>query len=263
MGCGASRLPDDRDDRATLKQRTPPRQTIAAGPVFEHYVATHHGGRVHPVTYDYDSDDENSPWLPQEERRVLRILAERRGEFASRAEVRAIQKAYLETLREYAAGDYANATVGVSVRALSRWHPGLRENPLARRIVATFDVDGDGKLDADEWLAACITLGPRGTAENKAMCAFQTYDRDHDGVVGVQDLVQTLEETTHGAVSLTRRLRMAEGLVRRFDANGDGGLEMNEFLHLLNAEDYLGRFTVEMYAFDGASPPRKPRKTYL
>ena len=135
MGCGASRLPDDRDDRATSKQRTSPRQTIAAGPVFEHYVATHHGGRVHPVTYDYDSDDETQPWLPQEERRVLRILAERRGEFASRAEVRAIQKAYLETLREYAAGDYANATVGVSVRALSRWHPGLNENPLARRIV--------------------------------------------------------------------------------------------------------------------------------
>jgi len=75
--------------------------------------------------------------------------------------------------------------------------------------------------------------------------------------------VRTLEETTHGAMSLTRRSRMAEGLVRRFDANGDGGLEMNEFLHLLNAEDYLGRFTVEMYAFDGASPPRKPRKMYL
>ena len=86
------------------------------------------------------------------------------------------------------------------------------------------------------------------------MCAFETYDRDHDGVVGVHDLVSTLEETTHGAMSLTRRTRMAEGLVRRFDANGDGGLEMNEFLNLLNAEDYLGGFTVEMYAFDGASP---------
>ena len=44
-------------------------------------------------------------------------------------------------------------------------------------------------------------------------------------------------------------------------ANARGGLEMNEFLNLAsNAEDYLGRFTVEMYAFDGASPPRKPRK---
>ena len=154
MGCGASRLPDDRDDRATSKQRTPPRQTIAAGPVFEHYVAKHHGGRVHPVTYDYDSDDETQPWLPQEERRVLRILAERRGEFASRAEVRAIQKAYLETLREYAAGDYANATVGVSVRALSRWHPGLRENPLARRIVATSRGHVDRRICSPHALAA-------------------------------------------------------------------------------------------------------------
>ena len=63
-------------------------------PVFEHYVATHHGGRVHPVTYDYDSDDETQPWLPREERRVLRILAERRGEFASWAPRCAIQKAY-------------------------------------------------------------------------------------------------------------------------------------------------------------------------
>jgi hypothetical protein len=56
---------------------------------------------------------------------------------------------------------------------------------------------------------------------------------------------------------------MAEGLVKRFDFNNDGGLEMGEFLDLLNAEDYVSRFTMEMYAFDGASLPRKQRRAYV
>mgnify|MGYP001981544815 FL=1 len=263
MGCGTSK-PLTHDDRSG-SYKPGGGTIISAGPVFENYVATHpsHSGKVHPITFDYDSDDESQPWLPQEEKRTLRILAERRGEFASRAEVGAINKAYLDALREYAAGDYANNTVGVSVNRLSRWHPDCQHNPLAARVITTFDLDGDGKLDQHEWLAMCITLSHRGSHENKALCAFEAYDRDDDGVVGVTDLVDTLEETTRGSMSLVRRRRMAEGLVKRFDFNNDGGLEMGEFLDLLNAEDYVSRFTMEMYAFDGASLPRKQRRAYV
>ena len=81
--------------------------------------------------------------------------------------------------------------------------------------------------------------------------------------MGVTDLVDTLEETTRGSMSLVRRQRMAGGLVKRFDFNNDGGLEMGEFLDLLNAEDYVSRFTMEMYAFDGAGLPRKQRRAYV
>jgi Ca2+-binding EF-hand superfamily protein len=85
-----------------------------------------------------------------------------------------------------------------------RGGPGMEggQMPLQRA-----DVDGDGEISFDEF-ASSMSNGIGGA------------DLNHDGKITTEEIVKNIVET---------RVRpMAENMVRRFDANGDGALTMKE-----------------------------------
>lgn len=48
--------------------------------------------------------------------------------------------------------------------------PGVKENPLAQRIMECFDEDGDGNVDFEEFVNGLAVFSSRGSKNDKIKC---------------------------------------------------------------------------------------------
>lgn len=48
--------------------------------------------------------------------------------------------------------------------------PGISDNPLARRILETFDSDNNGRVDFSEFVNGLAVFSARGSRESKIRC---------------------------------------------------------------------------------------------
>jgi serine/threonine-protein phosphatase 2B regulatory subunit len=51
--------------------------------------------------------------------------------------------------------------------------PQIANNPLASRMIAIFDEDGNGTVDFQEFIAGLSAFSSRGNQEEKLRCPFQ------------------------------------------------------------------------------------------
>jgi predicted ferric reductase/Ca2+-binding EF-hand superfamily protein len=108
---------------------------------------------------------------------------------------------------------------------------GLRAEYLARRILALFDLDGDGFIRRDEFLEGVRKL-VLGTVRDKLSFAFRLHDHDGDGSLDRLDLTRMVTlALAEDDVSVpgAKVERLVTALLSEADSNGDGRISFEEF----------------------------------
>ena len=95
------------------------------------------------------------------------------------------------------------------------------------------DVDGDGTIDYEEFLAATVQASRINTDEN-LKAAFQHFDADASGFITKEELVEALKNikglsSEHISVIITD-----------VDNDSDGQINYNEFVAMMRAENTAG-----------------------
>ncbi|KAH3757111.1 VU91B calmodulin [Pelomyxa schiedti] len=104
-------------------------------------------------------------------------------------------------------------------------------NPSMREIkeaVGDLDTDKNGKLSFDEFFALALALKPASDPATTLLEAFRLFDTSGDGVISANELRQAL--ISQGEPLTPEE---AESLISIADKNGDGKLDIKEFLILL------------------------------
>jgi calcium-dependent protein kinase len=108
--------------------------------------------------------------------------------------------------------------------ALATWEHRIPEHELAQ-LVAVADVDADGTIDYNEFVAATAHVS-RLEREEVLLRAFQALDLDSSGAVDAEELRAALDK--FGLAD-----EDANELLASADANGDGKLDFDEFVSLM------------------------------
>jgi len=154
----------------------------------------------------------------------------------------AVDQRLLETLEASFARIAGPAGV-IDADALQR-ALGLRSAYLARRVLARFDRDGDGRIDREEFLAGVRALVFGGERERLAF-AFQLHDHDGDGYLGAGDVHRMVAMSLADGALEGRVSQPPDGLaaavMRAADADGDGRISFDEFVAAVRARPALLR----------------------
>ena len=89
-------------------------------------------------------------------------------------------------------------------------------------IVATFDKNGDGFLDLDEFAEAMASMDGDETDEFLVRTAFKIFDKNKSGKIEKKELISVLVPG-----DLATPAEVAE-LIKAFDASKDGKLSLEE-----------------------------------
>jgi len=126
----------------------------------------------------------------------------------------------------------------------------LRGEFLAKRLVALFDRNGDGRIERDEFLDAVNRL-VFGSTHEKLEFAFRIHDLDGDGRLLPGEIVQMmamsqneeLGNETAGIESSRRRTTQLNELTKLLfavaDVDGDGALSPAEFERIIHQDPRL------------------------
>jgi len=125
------------------------------------------------------------------------------------------------------------------------------------------DADGSGAIDYSEFIAAAID---RKLLFREDLCqqVFRSLDRDGSGKISAQDLCTLLEESDEALVDSELR-EEARQLLTRYDSDGDGELDIHEFMALLTQNrlrDLEGKGLGHQYrrAHSGGQPDESKMK---
>ena len=121
---------------------------------------------------------------------------------------------------------------------LSLGHDKSTASTEAEGMVRVADVDGDGLVDLEEFMQAL------GGDQLRSLCtcredleeAFLVFDEDRNGFISAKELRRVLEGLGLGKCSV----RECREMIRRFDRNGDGMVDFEEFRSLMTTSTRLG-----------------------
>merc|ERR1711862_223203 len=93
--------------------------------------------------------------------------------------------------------------------------------------------NGTGAVEYTEFLAATLD---RKLYSDEDVCraAFRVFDRDGDGQIGPSELKHML--STNLPVNI-RRSRVVSDIIKEVDENGDGMIDFQEFMHMMQQGD--------------------------
>ena len=137
--------------------------------------------------------------------------------------------ALLATL-ERAFSHHAGADAQIDLEELKR-ALGLRSTHLARRVMACFDLDADGVISKEEFLAGVRALLV-GTDREKLEFAFRLHDENGDGFIDREELFRmiavSLAESDVAERVTQPPAQLAAALLKAADKDGDGRLSFEE-----------------------------------
>jgi len=93
-----------------------------------------------------------------------------------------------------------------------------------KAVIDDCDQTGDGKIDFQEFIAACISRKAI-TNRDEINVAFQILDSNRDGQISIEDLNDLF--CSYGGKKVN--MEMWEELLLEADRNGDGMVSENEF----------------------------------
>lgn len=95
-----------------------------------------------------------------------------------------------------------------------------------QKIFEVADLNGDGFIDFKEFVEVQKKEGGLKTADLQT--AFRTFDKDGDGKVTVEEVYELLQKLGERC-----SLQDCQKMVSAVDANGDGVIDMEEFLTMM------------------------------
>ncbi|CAH1240082.1 neurocalcin homolog [Branchiostoma lanceolatum] len=129
-----------------------------------------------------------------------------------------------------------------------------RKAELATQIFRTFDRDGSGTIDFREFMCGMNVL-MRGSISERLKWAFYMYDRDGSGSISTNELLDVLKlmyeirYPEYGLEELEKtepQLQMlAERIFQELDDDGNGVLQLKEFVEGIRMKPYLLSMDVE------------------
>jgi predicted ferric reductase/Ca2+-binding EF-hand superfamily protein len=136
--------------------------------------------------------------------------------------IAALEKAFVK---------HAGADGVIDVKELQR-ALGLRTEYLARRVLVSLDLNRDGVLSRDEFIAGVKKL-VFGSDKEKLEFAFRMHDHDGDGFIDRLELLRMITMSL-GESDLTTREstppeKLTHALLTTADTNGDGRISFAEF----------------------------------
>ncbi|KAF4669193.1 calcineurin [Perkinsus olseni] len=105
----------------------------------------------------------------------------------------------------------------------------ISENPLVRRVVSIFDVDGNGTVSFIEFLVGLARVAVGSDEEEKLKFAFEVYDVDKDGYISNGDLFQVMKMMVGDNLADEQLQQLVDRTMRDTDKNMDGKLSFLEF----------------------------------
>jgi Ca2+-binding EF-hand superfamily protein len=134
----------------------------------------------------------------------------------------------LAQLRDAFSAHDRNGDGRITLQELREALEELDEEPTdveLKALMIKADADGNQSIDFAEFLAFMRRrLSQRG-AESDIRDAFDAFDRNSDGLVSVDELLQVM-----GMLGETMTRQEAEESLRRADSDGDGQLTYEEFV---------------------------------
>lgn len=112
--------------------------------------------------------------------------------------------------------------------------PDLKENPLKERICKVFSSDGSGNMTFDDFLNMCSLFNEQCPRNTKIHYAFQIYDYDGDGFIGMDDLKKTLVSLTKSRLSQDEVEIVCSKVMDEADHDNDGQISFLEFKHVVS-----------------------------
>ncbi|CAL5377353.1 unnamed protein product [Camellia sinensis] len=105
------------------------------------------------------------------------------------------------------------------------------------KIFEVVDLDGDGFIDFSEFVELHKREG--GVKTTEIQCAFRTFDLDGDGKISAEEVFELLKRLGEKC-----SLQDCRRMVRAVDANGDGVIDMDEFITMMTR-------TMKLYRYKG------------
>ncbi|XP_069867087.1 calcineurin subunit B type 2 [Dipodomys merriami] len=111
--------------------------------------------------------------------------------------------------------------------------PQLKQNPLVKRVVEIFDVDGDGVVDFREFIMGASQFSVKGAEEEKLRFAFRIYDIDNDGFISNGELFQVLKMMVGDNLKDWQLQQLVDKTIIVLDKDGDGRISFEEFCNVV------------------------------
>ncbi|KAG9508464.1 Calcium and integrin-binding family member 3, partial [Fragariocoptes setiger] len=129
--------------------------------------------------------------------------------------------------------DEDSSTIRVSRDKLEKMVE-LKENPLKERICKVFSSDGSGDMTFDDFLNMCSIFNEQSPRDTKLHYAFQIYDFDEDGFIGLQDMKTTLITLTKNRLTSEEVDMVCQKVLDEADHDQDGKISFLEFKHVVS-----------------------------
>ncbi|XP_004677521.1 PREDICTED: calcineurin subunit B type 2 [Condylura cristata] len=107
--------------------------------------------------------------------------------------------------------------------------PQLQQNPLVRRVVDIFDIDGNGEVDLKEFIWGTSQFSVKGDEQQKLRFAFNIYDMDKDGFISNGELFQVLKMMVGTNLTDWKLQQLVDKTIIILDRDGDGKISFEEF----------------------------------
>ena len=108
--------------------------------------------------------------------------------------------------------------------------PGLKNNPLVKRVVDVFDSDLNGEVDFKEFVHGLAQVADPGqTREKKLSFLFRIYDMDRDGYISNGELFQVLKLMTGKNLADAQLQEIVDKTILYLDKDADGKISFEEF----------------------------------
>jgi serine/threonine-protein phosphatase 2B regulatory subunit len=75
-------------------------------------------------------------------------------------------------------------------------HPAVSANPLSGRVLEMFDTDGDGHIDFGEFVTGLARFSGKGDVDRRLRFIFDLYDVDRDGYISNGEMFLMLRRMT-------------------------------------------------------------------
>ncbi|XP_002708194.1 calcineurin subunit B type 2 [Oryctolagus cuniculus] len=122
--------------------------------------------------------------------------------------------------------------------------PELQQNPLVKRVIDIFDMDGNGEVDFKEFILGTSQFSVKGNEEQKLRFAFSIYDMDKDGYISNGELFQVLKMMVGNNLRDWQLQELVDKTIIILDKDGDGKISFEEFSTVVRGLEFHKKLVV-------------------